>query len=248
MKIFNNGEMIANKVNKFVEHNTHDLIKDIIEGQDISSDIAMILVNTIYFKASWENKFDAHDTKKELFNNRSQVDMMTITANFKYYEDKNFQILEMPYEGDQFCMVFILPRDLSNPTNNFNNCNGYILDYDMIEVHIPKFTQRNKINVIPYLQKLGVNDLFSADLARLTNMCASSSVYVSKMIHEAVIIVNETGTEATAITMVEFNDECCMEGPEPSKVFYANRPFMYCIKDKLTDTTLFGGWYHGRQN
>ena len=73
---------------------------------------------------------------------------------------------------------------------------------------------------------------------------AGKTAYVSAMIHEAVIIVDENGIEAAASTIAIVKMECCIVNPEP-KIFYANHSFIYYIKHIPTNTLLIVGDYHG---
>jgi serine protease inhibitor len=114
---------------------------------------------------------------------------------------------------------------------------------DYVEVYLPKFTQRKNIDIIPYLQNLGVKDLFSKDHARLTNMCPVP-IFVSKIIHQAVIFVGETGTEIDTTAVMEFMKSCAPARSNP-KIFFANHSFVYYIKHKPTKLVLLEGVYHG---
>ena len=100
------------------------------------------------------------------------------------------------------------------------------------------------INLITYLEKIGLTDIFNGITSRLDNM--SDSTYVSNMIHEAVVKVDEVGAEAAAVTLVRCCKEsyCVSDDPEP-KIFNANHSFVYCIKHKPTNTLMFVGDYHG---
>ena len=64
-------------------------------------------------------------------------------------------------------------------------------------------------------------------------------LYISELVHKAFIEVNEAGTEAAAATAIIFDGEKS-ETPE-YPTFRANRPFIYMIKDNITDTILFMG-------
>jgi serpin B/serpin B11/12 len=94
------------------------------------------------------------------------------------------------------------------------------------------------------MQALGVNDLFNESTCKLDAMTSAAGTFVSAMIHEAVVIVDEAGTEAAAATVAVCCQESCMMGPPPA-VFYANHPFIYYIKHNISDLILFVGDYHG---
>lgn len=247
---FSNAQVIVTQVNSFIEKNTNNLIKDVLKTDMIGIDSIMILINTLYFKADWTHQFKKKNTRQEKFNigstNTSDVDMMTNTKYYPYFEDSNVQQVELPYKGMEFCMGFVLPN-VNN--NNMNVCGQYLentkFESGYVEVHIPKFTQRKNLDLIPSLQKLGLTDIF-CNKSRMDNMIDVPGTYarVSTMIHEAVVIVDESGTEAAAVTVAVMRMECMMIKPDPI-VFNANHSFVYYIKHKPTNTLLFVGDYHG---
>ena len=108
----------------------------------------------------------------------------------------------------------------------------------MMTIKMPRFTHRRKINLIPYLIQLGINDLFD-DQCRLNHI--SKSIYISKMIHETVVIVEETGTAAASSTFIKGN----IKSARPHKIFIVDRPFIYCIRYLPKNILLFVGDYHG---
>ena len=247
---FNNTSKIVNEANSFIELNTNNLIKEILKEDMISTDTLMILISTIYFKTKWAMPFKHHDTHNKKFNVSSDttvdVMMMTNTKNYQYSEDSNMQLVELPYVGNEYCMGIILPKQ----GVNIADCTLYLdtvqTKLERVEVYIPKFTQRSNIDLIPYMKKMGITDLF-CEQSRLDNMISMSGddyAFVSTMIHEAVVIVDEEGTEASAVTVAVCMMECAMMKPK-AIIFNANHPFIYYIKHKPSNTLLFVGDFHG---
>ncbi|XWV25781.1 serpin [Tupanvirus soda lake] len=243
---FSDGYLIVRKANAFIENNTNNLIKDVLKDGMIDMKTIMVLINTIYFKAKWNSPFKNTKTYKDNFNCKVSAHMMTNTKYYPYFEDHNMQIVELPYKGREFCMGFILPKKsltIDCCSDYLGTCSSTSSRY--VEVHIPKFTQRNNIDLIPIMKNMGVTDIFGSR-SRLDNMIevANYFPYVSTMIHEAVVIVDEDGTEAAAVTVAVCRAECCSIMPEPV-IFRANRSFVYYIKHIPTNTLLFVGDYHG---
>ncbi|QKF93509.1 serpin family protein [Fadolivirus algeromassiliense] len=242
---FSNSAYVTQKLNAFVEMNTNGLIKNVFDSIDPST--LAILINTIYFKANWLHKFNKALTQQADFTNSQctvQVNMMNIKKKFPYYENQNMQMIELPYVGNEYCMGIILPKQVGYiPSMNVSNLSQYInqLDcMDEVNVFIPKFTHRKNIDLGSVLQNLGVKELFTpyANLSKILN-----GIYVSKAIHEAVVIVDEEGTEAAAVTTFML-EKCCMEIPR-NIVFRADHSFIYYIRHIPTNTMLFVGDYHG---
>ena len=266
---FSNCEFVKDKLNEFIKMNTNGLIQNVITSLDPNT--FAVLINTIYFKANWEYTFSKSMTSDALFTNSTGIEstvatavkLMTLEKRLPYFEDSQIQMIEMPYVGNQFCMGVVLPKApsgfqslfdgfMSNFTKkqNFfesfdvNKINEYVKQLttnENIKVYIPKFTHRKNIDLGSVLKKVGVVDLFSpsANLGEI-----SKDLYVSEAIHEAVVIVDEDGTEASAVTVMMMLESCCMKPKQP-KLFRADHSFIYYIRHKPTNMILFVGDYHG---
>ena len=239
---FNEKNIIVNKINNYVKNNTNGLIKNVITNNDIDQSTLLILINTIYFKSEFLNKFNKNNTEKMLFkgNISKMVDTMKQINVFPYYENKDTQIIEMLYKDNLYAMGLILPKkngiipklSINETLELINN-----LKKNEIELFLPKFKQRKNIKLIPILQKLGVKDIFdnNANLAGI-----SKEMYVSNIIHEAIIIVDEIGTEATATTIIVGREITIISQSKP-KLFQADHPFIYYIRHMPTNIFLFYG-------
>ena len=240
---FNDRNNVAHKINGHVRSNTNGLIPEVISPMDIDNTMALILVNTIYFKDEWKHKFKRHHTKPHRFRSGIKgdvmVNMMYQKEHFRYYEDNDIQLLEMDYKSNN-CMGVILPRTY-NQQFNLNKIQTYIQrarDTE-VHVHIPKFIHRKRISLNDTLQKMGVKDLFIPYVADLSGI--GGDIFVGRVQHEAVVIVDEEGTEAAAFTSVDCFKNC-ISNPI---VFKADRSFTYYIRDKTSNIILFMGCFHG---
>ena len=241
----NSTNIIVNDVNEYIKTNTKNLIKDILKHDDINDNTISILINTIYFKAQWLHKFKANNTDKELFKpTNKMVDMMYQKEEFNYYENELLQLVELLYENNDYCMGFLLPKSTKNydiPKFNMNELNKYIanLQYKKVKLYIPKFKHRKTIRLIPLLEQLGVHDIFTnkAQLNIAKNIC------VSNIIHEAVVIIDELGTEAAATTIVMMELMAMPPTKEDPIIFKADHPFIYYIRHRPSNMILFYGDY-----
>ncbi|GAH79670.1 unnamed protein product, partial [marine sediment metagenome] len=105
-------------INKWVEEQTNNKIKDLIPQGFLDALTRLVLTNAIYFKGIWVKQFDKEDTIEEDFrispNKTIKVPMMRLTgeeAKFNYAETEELQILEMSYEGEELSMLILLPKD-----------------------------------------------------------------------------------------------------------------------------------------
>ena len=241
---FSNKAVVIGKANEYIASSTNNMITDPLKEEMITDDTIIIMLNTLYFKAAWLHKFPSTFTQRENFNNGAvQVDMMKHSEYFPYYEDDRVQLVELPYNNCDLCMGVILPKEPNNDFTSYLRKNAkYNADY--VEVHLPKFTKRKNIDLIPIMKKLGVTDLFDSN-CRMDEMI-DGKAHVSTMVHDAMVVVNEHGTEASAATVLFYVKESCCDDQPPAKIFYANRTFVYYIKHMPTGMLLFVGSYDGK--
>lgn len=253
---FDNSDLIISKINSYIERNTDGRIKDVIQPSDLDSGTAFVLLNTIYFKANWKNRFLVKNTRKmEFHHTRSDmIDMMNQTEYFNYYENNSVQVVELPYDEKDYVMGIILPKKYLRATNldySINNVpmftaeeiNEFInnLSYTYVDLYLPKFTARKRYQLKPLLEKMGLFDIFNENS---TLDITQGKTYVNKIIHESVVIVDESGTEASSATVVIGR---AMVSYRPNKpiLFKANHAFTYYIRYVPGNLFLFYGDYQG---
>ena len=104
-----------------------------------------------------------------------------------------------------------------------------------LEVKMPKFEIEGKYGLVDIFKSLGMEDAFTAeaDFSQLSNHPLS----ISNIFQSGKIIVNEKGTEAAAVTVVEINESI----PCPSDTFVVDHPFYFTLENNNTHTILFVG-------
>lgn len=91
---FGDPTVAASTINSWISSSTDNLINNLISADSINPETYMILVNAIYFKGTWETKFNAADTKQKQFQLGSSsfvlTNMMSVSnASYSYYSDNN---------------------------------------------------------------------------------------------------------------------------------------------------------------
>ncbi|MGB9787481.1 MAG: serpin family protein [Dictyoglomus turgidum] len=243
-----NREKARNEINKWVEDRTNQKIRELIHKEDLNPMTRLVLVNAIYFKGKWKYTFNKEETREMPFflneNKTLKVSMMHQINEFNYYEDKNLQAIELPYSGNELSMVVILPkeRNLSkiekNLTYDMLNSISRSMEKEKVDLYIPRFKIEKRYILNEALMKLGMTDAFIDMLADFSGMTEDKDLYISKVIHQSFIEVNEEGTEAAAATAVIMSGKSIGLGP---KVFKADHPFLFFIIHKPTNTILFMG-------
>lgn len=156
------------EINHFVHEKTNGKIKDLISPNMISSSTRLMLINAIYFKGTWENRFDKVYTKQGPFyttdTDSDLVDFMHNNGRFSYakLDELEATALAMKYANSSFSFVIVLPRSrtgLSKLETKLKNYNLEKITSDMrqqqIEVKIPKFKTEFQINLNDALKKVG---------------------------------------------------------------------------------------------
>jgi serpin B len=249
-------EKSRNIINSWVEDQTNNRIKDLIPAGVLSPMTKLVLTNAIYFKGKWALQFDKSNTKDEDFNTDSgtkvKVPMMQLTgkdAEFNYAELENMQILEMPYKGKELSMLILLPKgDLESAekfltAENLNLVKQSLLN-QRVDIYLPRFKFDTKYFMADTLSQMGMPTAFSAEKADFSGMVskenlAGQNLFISQVIHQAFVEVNEEGTEAAAATAVIM--ETMSAAPQEPKVFRADHPFIFLIQEKATGNILFLG-------
>ena len=216
-------------LNKYIEEKTNGMIQKLLSSSDINNAL-FVIVNTIYFKANWKFPFDNSMTKKKPFYKNDDeiiVDMMFQNESFPYFENKELQMIELPYVHDYAMGIILFKRNMKNITSSeIINLLNFNLNMTKIKLYIPRFKQRNKYILNNSLKKIGLDNVSDQNLF--------------KIIHEAVVVVNEEGTEASAATAVVsrtlFTEDI---------IFNANKPFIYYIRHLDTNIILFYGIFDG---
>ena len=230
-------------INDWIEEKTNDKIKDMLDF--IPADAYMYLVNAIYFKATWKYEFDPEDTFSAAFTKEDgstmTADFMALEAELNYGMTEQFTAAEFPYGDGAFSMVVLLPHEGTTADALASD-----LDIDAwkeaesrmapasIKVNMPKFKYEWKDSLNQALKKLGLGVAFSDD-ADFSGITEEVMLFISRVLHQTFIDVNEEGTEAAAATIVEVRYESA------GNLFFVDRPFLYLIKENSTGAILFMG-------
>lgn len=235
-------------INHWVERNTEGKIKNILN--QIPADAFMYLINTIYFKGEWTYSFNTKDTYTGNFTDEkggiTQVDYMTAEMDIKHFRNDLFEAIELPYGNKDYSMVIFLPNENKKVADivtqlNDSNWNSWINSFSVLglNVHLPKFKFGYKEELSDVLSQLGMGNAFS-EAADFSGISKNTPLKISKVIHQSFIEVNEKGTEAAAATVVEM-EFTSAGSPGSPRTFHINKPFVFVIKEKQTNSIVFMG-------
>lgn len=245
---FNNPASV-DIINGWVAEKTHDKIEKIIE--QLNPLDRMVLLNAIYFYGTWTNEFDKEGTHNLPFNKKDgtfiEIPMMSKLEKLPYKENTLFKAIKMPYGNGQYNMVVLLPAGSNTTQNIFEvmtiaNWTSWMATFEMtdrVQITMPRFKYAFETSLKKVLQKMGMEKAFMPRDADFSGI-SDEDLYISEAIHKSYIDVNETGTEAAAVTGLVFATTSIGDEP-PTIPFYVDRPFVYAITEKDTGAILFIG-------
>ncbi len=242
------------KINEWIEENTN-------QGKEITnSDFEIMLLNIAEFNGTWLVPFDERNTKMKVFysadGDEDKVRFMSFGApvydrnKFLYYEEEGLKAVTLKYGNNKepyefytpFEMTFVLTeKEITSDTlkNIFNGSQK-----EEVYIEIPKLRIENTINMVEFLKKMGVQEMFEPYLADLSNMVEGDGYYISDVTQDAFLFVDEKGTSAAAVSEVD----ALRSIADNKKEFIANKPFYYFIRNKETGDILFEGYVANGEN
>ena len=239
------------EINDWVEDQTRGRIVDLIPQGVIDSMTRMVLVNAIWFKASWAEQFEPEATADSTFHTltggETTVPFMNGGGLIPYTAGDGFEMVRMPYAGDA-SMVVLVP-DEGRFEEIAEQLDSQFLAAALtgattrdIDLAFPKFEFTSEFGLSETLQEMGIVEAFASpggdDGADFTGMTEPRELFIQDVIHQAFVSVDETGTEAAAATAVIIGLTSVSEQPLAVKV---DRPFIFLIEHSSTGEILFIG-------
>jgi serpin B len=248
-------EKARETINRWVEEQTERRIQDLLPPGSIEALTRLVLTNAVYFKGDWLNQFDPKSTEKAPFYAEAErsveVPLMMRKGDYRYVRYPDFQVLELPYVGEDLSMIVVLPAvrdglaDLEAQLST-EKLTGWIrgMVQKEVTVYLPRFEMNTGFSMKDTLSEMGMPSAFvppqegdpdSADFSRMTG---ARDLFINGVFHKAFVKVNEEGTEAAAATGVTIGLTSMPLEPE---VFRADHPFLFLVRDRVTGSILFMG-------
>jgi len=238
-------EAARRTINDWIEQRTRKRIQELLQPGLLTPTTSLVLTNAIYFKGTWQRPFPSRSTGDRPFRLRDgtsvNVPTMHQVARFRYAEDKGTQALELSYEGGRIALVLLLPDDLPALEGELDASRLHALTgrlvTESVSVFLPRFVVMSSFSLADTLAALGMPTAFSGR-ADFSGMNGQGGLFISAVEHEVFVAVDESGTEAAAATAVVVKRSGSAPG---TKLFRADRPFLFLIRDTKTGCILFLG-------
>ncbi len=234
------------EINEWVAEETEDLIEELLEETMITTNTRLVLTNAIYFHAMWKYPFNERHTQSGTFTaldgEEHEVQLMTQSIEVPYAEIDGHQLVELPYANDDSSMVIVLPAagtfEEFEAAFSTDRLATMLAETSVPEVDLtmPKFEIDSEFSLLEPMSDLGMKKPFDSR-ADFSGMTGGADLSIDDIIHEAVVEVDELGTEAAAATAVDMVED----GPSDHAEMVVDRPFLFYIRDRPTETPLFVG-------
>lgn len=241
---FADGETM-DVINQWASDHTEGMIQNLLNEESFNPRSVSYLLNALYFKGAWKDPFDEAETKEENFGHGAKVPMMHKPyTSFSYTENDLYQAVNLPYGNGAYLMTVFLPREdktIGDALESLNGSNWQVGNYYCdVDVKLPRFDTETKTDLIQIMSDLGMPKAFTFD-AEFPYFC-NVPVFINNMFQVAKIQLDEKGTEAAAVTVIEMGES---SGMSEYAEFHANRPFFYVISEQSTGVIFFIGQYTG---
>jgi serpin B len=249
LDFINNAEASRTTINKWVEGETNNKIRDLLPAGSIDSATPLVITNAVYFNGKWEIPFNPEETYARDFHLASgqitRIPFMNRGDHYRYSEIDDDKMLELPYNGStgkNLSMLIYLPETGNETTLGNTLDTRRISDLERklsetrVVIWIPKFTMETGYNLPETLSGLGMPTAFKSS-ADFSGIDGANDLFIKGVVHKAFVDVNEEGTEAAAASTVYFTKG---SGNQPAS-FEADHPFLFMIKDCENGNILFIG-------
>ena len=239
---FADGETM-DVINQWASDHTMGMIPEVLKEESFNPNAVSYLLNALYFKGIWSSPFKKEETQDESFGGGDEVPMMhQFKEGLLYTENDLYQAVRLPYGNGAYRMDVFLPREDKTVGEVLETLSGsnWQPEYENtdVDLKLPRFETDTNQDLVGVMAGLGMPKAFSIN-AEFPHFC-NGDPYISQMFQVAKIKLDEEGTEAAAVTVIEMTESI----PQRAD-FHANRPFLYIISEQSTGVIFFIGQYTG---
>ncbi|XP_040037469.2 serpin H1a [Gasterosteus aculeatus] len=242
---FHDKKSAASSINEWAAKSTDGKLPEVTKVVE-QTDGAMI-VNAMFFKPHWDEQFH-----HQMVDNRGfmlprsytvSVQMMHRTGLYGFYDDKTnkLTLLSMPLAHKKSTVVVIMPHQVEPLQRLEKMLTRKQLDTWMgklqqtaVAVSLPKVTMEVSHNLQKHLGKLGLTEAVDKSKADLSKISGKKDLYLASVFHASAM---EWDTDGNEMDLSLFGTDKLKD----PKLFYADHPFIFLVKDQKTNSILFIG-------
>ncbi|TVU25848.1 hypothetical protein EJB05_28359, partial [Eragrostis curvula] len=249
----NKPEDAVEKVNLWVNQSTKGIVTTLLPDGSVDQNTGLVLGSTLYFRGRWLDRADTRTTAVQQF---CCLDGTCVEVPFVEYDrtrlfavHNGFKVIKLPYQKGKnerkFSMYIFLPDahdGLFELTKKIFSESTFLEQHlptekCHVDIRVPKFTISFQTDMKDFLKEMGLELPFLRDadfLDMVKEDESSGPLFLSDVVHKAVLEVNDEGIEETSVTMG-------LGKPSPAEHFVAGHPFFFVIKEEVSDTVIFMG-------
>ncbi|HTJ00833.1 MAG TPA: serpin family protein [Dongiaceae bacterium] len=245
-------------INHWASDQTRGKIPSAVNPEQISAQTRLVVASALYFKGTWKMEFEKQRTQPAPFyvttNQTVPVPMMRGTGWFKTTQisEDNVELLELPYVGQDLSLIILqppgdhyaqeVPAAMLPEVETQLTCSKlqtWLRELDRANpvetsVSLPRFITSQNCDLTPVLKTLGLTSAFD-NTADFSGMDGTMNLFLTSVLHQSFVEINESGTEAAATTVSHFAAKSI------SDVFIVDHPFLFLIRDNGSGSILFFG-------
>ena len=235
-------------INAWVAEATEHKIEHLLT-KPLAPDTRLVLTNAIYFKAKWATPFVESQTAQGTFVTATgdvTAPLMHRVGHAKLAQLHDVNLLELPYGDGRLAMTIVLPtaRDGIAAIEAQYGRGEFVkwtskLSPAYVDITLPRFRSSSTLQLSDALRAMGMPSAFAYPGADFSGIDGTRELFIGSVVHRAVIDVDEHGTEAAAATALDFRAGSAR--PPAPVVFRADHPFLFVIRDTVSDVVLFAG-------
>lgn len=255
---FRSAEAARGTINQWVENKTRQKIRELIPSGGLDAAARLVVVNAVYFKGRWVLQFRKAATRDEPFHleggGKVQAPLMHQQEEVRYMQGGGYQAVDLLYRGGEISMLILLPdrkdglRGLEQTllVRVLHDCVAKLVSRE-VSLFLPRFKiNSGTVKLRDQLTALGMPLAFTRFQANFSGINGhepphQDSLFISDVVHKAIVEMNEEGTEAAAATAVDMVAARMPSKPLPVQIFRADHPFLFAIRDRKTGAILFLG-------
>jgi serine protease inhibitor len=239
------------RINGWVASETGQKIRGLLGPRTVDSLTRLVLVNAAYFCGRWADPFDPKSTQPGAFSRLDgstvQVPMMYSRPGTAFSQGAAYDAVELRYVGRRMAMDIVMPKAESfaafesGLTGASFESIVHGMQSDVIDLAMPRFSLAGvSTSLKELLEALGMSlafDPLQADFSAIATP-PDGRLYLSDVLHQASVTVNEQGTEAAAASAAV---DGVFAARPPDIVITIDHPFFFVLRDVPTGVILFAG-------
>lgn len=237
-------------MNAWASRNTHGQIGQMVSK--VSEDALLYIANAAYFQGDWIQPFEHMNTATGSFTRPEgtaiDVDMMHASRVMPYVENSMLQATRLFYQGGDTAFYIVLPRPgvaFESIVASLEGQGFEALRRDLSSqsgqerlLGLPRLATSFDADLAGALKAMGMPRAFDSDQAEFGDMADTHQpISIGSVGHQTKVTVDEAGTVAAAVTVVEMR----YSGSTIPPRFIIDRPFLFALVDEKSGVLLFLG-------